>query len=99
MNLAHIHIVLNHVPSLGSALGLLMLVWAIFTRNDALKKSGFGLLAVIAMATLPTFLTGNGARAMIAKQPGIPLGLIEVHQNFAMLTLIAMTIAGTFAWF
>lgn len=99
MNLAHIHIVLNHIPSLGSVLGLLILLLAISTKNDALKKSGFGVLVLIAMATLPTYLTGNGARAMIAKQPGVPLGLIEVHQNFAMLTFIAMTIAGTFAWF
>jgi hypothetical protein len=99
MNLAHIHIVLNHIPSLGSVLGLLMLVWAISTRNDALKKSAFGFLVLIAIATLPTYLSGNGARAVISKQPGVPLGLIEVHQNFAMLTFIVMTIAGTFAWF
>jgi len=99
MNLAHIHIVLNHIPSLGSALGLVLLVWALATRNDALKKSAFGVLVLIALATLPTYLSGNGARAVIAKQPGVPLGLIEVHQNFAMLTFVEMTIAGTFAWF
>jgi hypothetical protein len=99
MNLAHIHIVLNHVPSLGSVLGLLMLAVAIYTKNDALKKSSFGLLVLIALATLPTYLSGNGARQVIAKQPAVSLGLVEVHQNAAMLTLIAMTVAGTFAWF
>ena len=99
MNLAHIHIVLNHVPSFGVVLGLLMLAWAIVTKNDALKKSSFGVLVLIALSTLPTYLSGNGARLMIAKQPGVPLGIIEVHQNAAMLTLIAMTVAGTFAWF
>ena len=41
MNLAHIHIVLNHVPSLGSVLGLLMLVWALYTKNEALKKASY----------------------------------------------------------
>jgi hypothetical protein len=62
MNLAHIHIVLNHIPSLGSVAGLLMLVWAIYTKNDALKKSSFGVLVLIALATLPTYMSGNGAR-------------------------------------
>ena len=99
MNLAHVHIVLNHIPSLGSILGLLLLAWAIYTKNDALKKSGFGVLVLIALATLPTYLSGNGARQMIAKEPAASLGMVEVHQNAAMLTLLAMTIAGTFAWF
>jgi hypothetical protein len=97
--MAHVHIVLNHVPSLGSVVGLLMLAWAILTKNDALKKSSFGVLVLIALATLPTYLSGNGARQMIAKQPGVSLGIIAVHQNAAMLTFIAMIITGTFAWF
>jgi len=99
MNLAHVHIVLNHIPSLGSALGLLVLLWAIFTKNDPLKKSGFGLLVIVGLATIPTYLSGNGARQLISKQPGFPVGIVEVHQNAAMLTLVAMTIAGAFAWF
>jgi uncharacterized membrane protein len=99
MNLAHIHIVLNHIPSLGSVAGLLMLAWAIYTKNNALKKSSFGFLVLIALATLPTYLSGNGARQIISKQPAMPMGIVEVHQNFAMLSLIAMTVAGTFAWF
>jgi len=57
MNLAHIHIVLNHIPSLGSVAGLLMLAWAIYTKNDALKKSSFGVLVLIALATLPTYMS------------------------------------------
>jgi len=99
MNLAHIHIVLNHVPSLGSVLGLAMLVWATYTKNESLKKFSFGLLAVVALATLPTYLSGNAARQVIAKEPNALLGVVEVHQNGAMLTLVAMTFAGAFAWF
>jgi hypothetical protein len=99
MNLAHVHIVLNHIPSLGSALGLFMLAWAIYTKDDRLKKLGFGVLVVVGLATIPTYLSGNGARQLIAKTPGLPVGIIEVHQNAAMLTLVAMTIAGMFAWF
>jgi hypothetical protein len=99
MNLAHVHIVLNHVPSLGSVLGLAILAWAIYTKNESLKKSSFGVLALVALATLPTYLSGNAARQVIAKEPAALLGVVEVHQNWAMLTLVAMTFAGTFAWF
>jgi hypothetical protein len=101
MNFAHIHIVLNHIPSLGSVAGLLMLAWAIYTKNDALKKSSFGFLVLIALATLPTYMSGNGAREILAKAkyPVETMRIIEVHQNAAMVTLVAMTLAGAFAWF
>src|SRR5215510_12243408 len=98
MNLAHIHIVLNHVPSLGSVLGLALLAWATYTKNESMKKPSFGVLALVALATLPTYLSGNAARQVIAKEPNALLGVIEVHQNAAMLTLVVMTFAGTFAW-
>jgi hypothetical protein len=99
MNLAHVHIVLNHVPSLGSVLGLVTLAWAMYAKNDSLKKFSFGVLALVALATLPTYLSGNAARQVIAKEPSALLGVVEVHQNWAMLTLVAMTFAGAFAWF
>lgn len=99
MNMAHVHIVLNHVPSLGSIAGLFLLAVAIFTKHDGLKKFSMGVLVLVAIATLPTYISGNGARQVISKQPTLPAGIIEVHQNAAMLTLVAMTIAGAFAWF
>jgi len=99
MNFAHIHIVLNHVPSLGSIAGLVLLSAAIFTKNDALKRFSLGVLVLVAMATLPTYISGNGARQVISKEPNLPNGIVEVHQNAAMLTLLAMTVTGAFAWF
>jgi len=99
MNMAHVHIVLNHIPSLGSVLGLALLAAAIFTKHDGLKKFSLGVLVLVAIATLPTYISGNGARQVIFKQPTFPVGIVEVHQNAAMLTLLAMTIAGAFAWF
>ena len=99
MNMAHVHIVLNHVPSLGSIAGLFLLAVAILTKHDGLKKFSLGVLVLVAIATLPTYISGNGARQLISKHPNLPVGIIEVHQNAAMLTLVAMTIAGAFAWF
>jgi hypothetical protein len=99
MNMAHVHIVLNHIPSLGSVLGLALLAVAVFTKHDGLKKFSLGVLVLVAIATLPTYISGNGARQVIFKQPTFPVGIVEVHQNAAMLTLLAMTVAGAFAWF
>jgi hypothetical protein len=98
-NLAHIHIVLNHVPSLGSLAGLMLLAVALYAKNDKLKRFSFLVLVVVALAVLPTYLTGVEAQSMVRGRPAVMPGIIQVHQNAAMVTLVLMTFAGTFAWF
>jgi len=99
MNLAHLHIVLNHIPSLGSIAGLLLLAAAIYTKNDALKKFAFLFIVLIAMAVLPTYISGAEAQRDVRSLPAVSRSMIQVHQNAAMVTLVLMTVAGTFAWF
>ena len=69
MNSAHIHIVLNHVPSLGSIAGLLILAFGIHKKDESIKQFAFGVLVLITMAVLPTYVTGAEAQRMIAKNP------------------------------
>ncbi len=99
MNLAHVHIVLNHVPSLGSILGLLLLAAGIYKKNEDIKLFAYGVLVLITMAVLPTYITGAEAQRIVAKSPSFSAGMVQLHQNAAMLTLVSMTFAGMFAWF
>lgn len=99
MNLAHVHIVLNHVPSLGSIAGLLLLAAGIYKKDEALKQFAYGVLVLITMAVLPTYITGAEAQRLVSKSPTYSAGMVQLHQNAAMITLLAMTAAGMFAWF
>ena len=99
MNLAHIHIVINHVPSLGSILGLLLLAAGIYKKSEEIKQFAYGLLVLITMAVLPTYITGAEAQKMVSKNPSYAAGMVQLHQNAAMITLLSMTAAGMFAWF
>jgi hypothetical protein len=99
MNLAHLHIVLNHVPSLGTLLGVLLYIWALIKKNDTLKKASLQLLVLMALAVLPTYLSGNAAAGILRNRTDIPKGIIEQHQNSAILALIFTTLTGTLAWF
>jgi len=99
MNLAHLHIVLNHVPTLGSIVGAVMLIVALVKRDARLKRISFQVLAVMALLVIPTYLSGSAAQRMLLTRSDISQSLIEVHQNSAMLSLILMTFTGTFAWF
>jgi hypothetical protein len=99
MNLAHVHIVLNHVPSLGSIAGLLLLAVGIYRKDEAIKQFAYGVLVLITMAVLPTYISGAEAQRMVEKNPSFAAGVFQMHQNAAMITLLTMTAAGMFAWF
>ena len=99
MNLAHVHIVLNHVPSLGSIAGLLLLVAGIYKKDEAIKQFAYGVLVLISMAVLPTYISGAEAQRIVEKNPSYSAGMVQLHQNAAMITLLSMTATGMFAWF
>jgi len=98
MNLAHLHVMLNHVPSLGSIAGLVLLVAGIYKKNDAVKQFAFQVLVMITMALLPTYISGAEAQRMVEKNPSYSGPMVQFHQNAAMITLVLMTFAGMFAW-
>lgn len=99
MNLAHFHIVVNHVPSLGSIAALLLLAAGIYRKDEAIKQFAFQVLVLITMAVLPTYISGAEAQRIVSKSTSYSAGMVQLHQNVAMITLLAMTFAGMFAWF
>jgi uncharacterized membrane protein len=99
MNLAHLHIVLNHIPSIGTVVGIVLFSLALYTKNDRLQKLSLQVLLLMALAVLPTYLSGNAAQSTLRGRPEVPQGLIEMHQNSAMITLGLVTVLGTLAWF
>src|SRR5262249_996587 len=86
MNLAHIHIILNHVPSLGSIAGLLLLVAGMLKKDEAIKKFAYEVLVLITMAILPTYISGAEAQRMVTTNPSYSAGMVQLHQNAAMIT-------------
>lgn len=99
MNFAHIHVVLNHIPSIGTAVGAILFIASLIKKNDTLKKISLQVFVLMALATLPTYMTGNASQGILRRRAEIPQGLIELHQNAAMTALILMTILGTLSWF
>ena len=99
MNLAHFHIMVNHVPSLGSILGLLLLALGIYKKDETIKQFAYFVLVLITMAVLPTYVSGAEAQRIVKTSASYSAGMVQLHQNLAMVTLLVMTFAGMFAWF
>jgi uncharacterized membrane protein len=98
-NFVHLHLLLNHVPTVGTivALGLLLLAFA--KRSEELKRGALALFFAIALVSLPTYMTGYSAQKAIKDRPGVSAALIQRHQSAALVALILMEATGVAAWF
>ena len=99
INFVHLHLLLNHVPTIGTivALGLLLLAFA--KKSDDLTRGALALFFAIALVSLPTYMTGYSAEAVVKERPGVNLELIALHQSSALLALVFMEATGVVAWF
>ena len=106
MNLAHVHLLLNHVPTVGFGVGLGLLVLSLVGKShDDLKRASLVVLFVVAILTIPTYFTGAAAEALLhglgkgaACPPGVLPSAIRRHEDAALLGLAFMEITGCFAW-
>jgi hypothetical protein len=102
LNLAHVHLLLNHLPTIGFGIALGLFVVAVIGKNDSLKKTGLVLFFLVAVMAIPTYMTGSAAERILcpeAKCPeGISLRMIHAHEDWALLAFVVMEITGFFAW-
>ena len=99
MNQAHIHLIVNHLPIVGSLFALLLLGAGLWQRNDTLTKAG--LVAVVAAGVLcvPAQLTGEGAAAIVQNLPRVSRALIQAHEAAAEQGFWALESAAALALF
>lgn len=97
MNAAHWHLVLNHIPVLGTLFGIPFLVIGLIRHNRALIMSSFWVFFVVALLTIPTFLTGDPAEEVIERLPGVSRTLIHDHEEAADPTFVVMMVLGAVA--
>jgi len=89
---------MNHVPTVGSvaALGLLFLGYT--RRNEHLKHVGLEVLFLIALLTLPVYVSGVAAQFEIRDRPDVSTDAIRIHQDVALFGFAWMEFAGFIAW-
>ena len=98
MNLAHVHLVMNHVPTIGSVAALGVLLLGYVRRNDHLKHVGLEVLFIVALLTLPVYVSGVAGYMEIRNRPDVSVDAIKLHQDVALFGFIWMMIAGFVAW-
>jgi uncharacterized membrane protein len=108
MNLAHLHLLLNHFPTVGMIVGIALFAVCLISRNEHLVRPSLLIFFGIAVLTIPTYVTGNSAQLAICKvqdkmtdpckDTNVSRALIEAHEAAALPAFVVMIVNGAFAW-
>lgn len=93
----HLHLAINHIPVVGTALTLFLFTIGALKKNDEWIKASFLLLFVIALSAIPAFFSGEAAEEVAEKIPGVLESLIERHENAAKISMVVEMTAGLLA--
>jgi hypothetical protein len=98
MNLTHLHMLLNHVPTVGTGIAIALLVLAFVRKSEDLKRVSLEAFFIIALMTIPAYLTGVAAQQETLDRPDVVPVLVEAHEDAAALSFVLMMITGGFSW-
>lgn len=98
MNAAELHLMLNHLPVLGSVFGVgLLIAGRMMRNNDTVTRTGLVTLVLAALGGGVVFLTGEPAEHFVEHLSGIGEEQVEAHEAAAVWAAIALGVAGLVA--
>jgi uncharacterized membrane protein len=97
MNFAHIHLVLNHAPIMGTGFGILVLLYGLARKSCEVVRASFLLFILSALLAVPTFFTGEPASEVLKGLPYFHEELSEAHKAAALIALIFVWITAVAA--
>ena len=97
MNVAHLHLLLNHLPVLGPIFGLALLLLGLWRESEPFKRVALGVLLVAALLAVPVYLTGEPAEDAVQMLPGVSKAITEKHEEVAVVAFTAMVALGAIA--
>ncbi len=83
MNDAHLHMVVNHFPIIGTILGLGILVSGMILKNNSVKNTAYALFIVAAIFAAFSMATGEGAEELVEDMPSVGKKIIHEHEEMA----------------
>ena len=97
MNFAHVHLLLNHLPVLGTLFGVLLAIAAMLRRSRDLEAAALWVFVLTAVVTVPVYFTGEPAEEVVESMPGVTEDAIEEHEESALVSLSAVEALGLLA--
>lgn len=95
--LAHLHLLINHLPIFVPMLGACLLAAGLWWRSESVGRAGLVFLVGGALATLATYLSGQRSGRAVRGAPGVTPAIVGQHASAALFGLIALGVVGLFA--
>jgi NADH:ubiquinone oxidoreductase subunit 4 (subunit M) len=94
MNLAHLHIATVHIPVIAIPLLTLLLVAGLRLSKPDLSKASLVGMVLVALLTVPVFLSGEGAEEIVEHLPMVSEEQVEWHEEVATVAFALVMISG-----
>jgi uncharacterized membrane protein len=99
MNAPHLHLILNHVPTIGTAIALALLLLSLLRKNEELTRVSLELFCVVTLLTLPAYLSGVATMLAIENLPEVSKAVMSRHHDGALLAYAFLLLTGASSWF
>jgi len=94
MDQLYFHLIVNHLPIIGTLLGILVLIYAILVKSVHTEIAAYFLFIICSLGAAAAYLTGEGAEDAVEGLQGITESVIERHEDFSVYALIALILLG-----
>lgn len=88
------HLLLNHLPSIGQLAGFGAFIFGLISKNRTIRLTGSWIILVAALFVLPVNWSGEGAEKSVEKIAGINKQIIHDHEEAAETAFIFTLISG-----
>lgn len=83
MDAVHLHLILNHLPVIGTPFTLALLLVALLRNSGELKRVNLGFVVLITLLTIPVYLSGERAEEPVMDLPEVETAFIDHHEDAA----------------
>ncbi len=94
MSTVHLHLLLNHIPVVGSLVAVALFAAAFFLKETVSTKFALAFTAATAAVAVIVYFTGGAAEEAVEKLAGVTERAINTHEEAAEVTTIAIGIFG-----
>lgn len=101
MNVAHLHLLLTHLPIVGTLGATLIVAYALLRWTPATRDLALGAVVLVSLTAIAAYATGGGAESVL-EHLGVAEAAIEPHESAAEAALIGSIVTGAIAiaaWF
>lgn len=99
MDATHLHLALAHFPIIGTIIGTAILAYGLIIKNFEIQKLAMKTFVVMALSTIPVFLTGEESVGSLEHLQGFSERLIDEHEDLAQISIWLMGALGVLALF